>query len=235
MNTKELFLRKWTEYNANDIKNLQAKGERDYLKDFFVLAKHFGVETVLDAGCGEGYHIEVYTKHGLKVTGIDLNTKQVLERKANNPLLSDVEIFEGNIEALPFPDNSFDAVICSGVLHHTDYKKTMPELKRVARKMLYFGVYGNRGRSFRACEVLLRFFLSKIPYSFNRFVLKGLGFSNRFVAQRLEHIYIERADRFSERQLAALLGDEYFCVFNRVRNWINCNAIKKNVLSDVNL
>ena len=231
MNTKKLFLRKWTEYNATDIKNLQAKGERDYLNDFFVLAKRFGVETVLDAGCGEGYHIEVYAKHGLKVTAIDLNTKQVLERKANNPLLKDVEIFEGNVEALPFADNSFDAVICSGVLHHTDSEKSMPELKRVARKMLYFGVYGNRGYFFRVCEVLLRFSLSKIPYSINRAVLKRIGYSNRFIAQRLEHIYIERADRFSERQLVEMIGKNHYCIVCRVRNWINCVAIEKGVLN----
>ncbi len=230
MNTKKLFLKKWTEYDNEDMKNLQKKGEQDYVKDFLVLAKRFGIKTVLDAGCGEGYMIEVYVRHGLKVTGIDLNIKQVLERKTVSPLLSGVEIFEGNLEVLPFADNSFDAVICSGVLHHTDYEKTMPELKRVASKMLYFGVYGSRGRRFRAGEITLRFLLSKIPYNVNRFVLKRMGFSRRLIAQRLEHVYIERADRFSERKLAEMIGKEYYCIMNRVRNWINCTAIKKEVL-----
>ena len=230
MDTKELYLKKWPEYNDKDMKELQEKGERDYLGNFFALAKHFGIETVLDVGCGEGYMIEVYTKHGLKVTGIDLNTKQVLERKARNPLLADVEIFEGNAEKLPFADNSFDAVICNGVLMHTDTKKSIPELKRVSRKMIYLGVYGYRGRGFRFSEVLLRFFLSKIPYRIVRGVLIKCGYPRRLYAQRLEHIYLVRADRYSERQLAAMLGDEYFCVINRIRNWVNCTAIKKEAL-----
>ncbi len=230
MKTKNLFLKKWDEYKENDITEYQAMEERDYLIQFLKLAKYFNVKTVLDAGCGSAYITEILVKHGFKVTAFDLNTKQALERKEKSKLLCDVEIIEGNIEALPFENKEFDAVMCLGVLHHTHTTKTLPELKRVAGKMIYIGVYGNRNALFRFGEVMLRHTLRIIPYSVNRAILKLAGMGNKDVARILEHIYIEIADRYSEWDLTKMLGADYFCVTNRVRYWVNCTAIKKEVL-----
>ncbi|WP_165848466.1 class I SAM-dependent methyltransferase [Mesorhizobium delmotii] len=47
-----------------------------------------------------------------------------------NPAPGDVFV---NIEAMHFPDDSFDLVICNHVLEHVDDKKALAELRRVLR------------------------------------------------------------------------------------------------------
>jgi hypothetical protein len=50
-----------------------------------------------------------------------------------------VEFLVGDIRALPFPDNSFEIVVCWDVLVHvTEYKKALKELCRVAKRNLLF-------------------------------------------------------------------------------------------------
>ncbi len=231
METEKLFLKKWEEHSLKDEKYLKNKNKENYTTQFLELAKFFKIKTVLDAGCGSGYTAETLIENGFEVTAIDINVKQITERKSERKILSNVRIVKGDLEKkLPFKDNEFDAIICCGVLHHTDPKKSLPELKRVAKKMLYFGVYGNRKKSFIISEKILRFTLSKIPYKVNRYLLKKLGYSGKLVALRLEHIYIERADRYDERKLIDMIGKEYYCITERIRHWINCTAIKKEVM-----
>jgi SAM-dependent methyltransferase len=57
--------------------------------------------------------------------GIDLNGPQEYK---------DFKILKGNSNAMEFPDNSFDAVLCCSTLEHDKYFwKTLAEMKRVAK------------------------------------------------------------------------------------------------------
>ena len=87
------------------------------------------VETILDAGCGNGA-ISNFLK-GYKIIGIDISFKALKFFKHNKVL--------GNLANLPFKDKSFDLVICSDTLEHIpekDFNKVISELKRVTKKYI---------------------------------------------------------------------------------------------------
>jgi len=79
------------------------------------LARFAGIragQMVLDVGCGAGPLSITLARLGAKVTGLDLTPELLAQAKASGPIAG-VEIAwkEGDAEALPFADASFDAVL----------------------------------------------------------------------------------------------------------------------------
>ncbi len=106
-----------------------------HIKKWAEFEYHRG-EEVLEIGCGIGTDLIEYAKHGAVVSGIDLGSDQIKLTKLNFNLrnLPFKEIKEGNAEKLPFPDNSFDLVLCVGVVHHTpNSEKAVREIYRVLK------------------------------------------------------------------------------------------------------
>lgn len=101
---------------------------------------------VLDVGCGNGYVLSHYARHGAEVDGVDLTDAAVeLSRKrfALAGLKGTFTRIDGAV--LPFEDGSFDIVCSMGVLHHIpDPQPIVREVHRVLRPggeliaMLYF-------------------------------------------------------------------------------------------------
>jgi SAM-dependent methyltransferase len=80
-----------------------------------ILIRHAGIKSgqkVLDVGCGTGVSSITAARAGAKVTALDL-TPELLERARENGRIAevDIECHEGDAEALPFGDASFDVVI----------------------------------------------------------------------------------------------------------------------------
>jgi SAM-dependent methyltransferase len=69
-------------------------------------------QRVLDVGCGTGVVAVTAALRGAKVSGLDL-TPKLLERARENAKIAevDIEFIEGDAEALPYPDGSFDVVL----------------------------------------------------------------------------------------------------------------------------
>jgi SAM-dependent methyltransferase len=69
-------------------------------------------QRVLDVACGTGVVAVTAARHGAFVTGLDL-TPALLERARHNSAVAEVDVawHEGDVEALPFPDESFDVVV----------------------------------------------------------------------------------------------------------------------------
>lgn len=96
-------------------------------------------DSVLDLGCGAGFDALVAAQlvgpTGL-VAGIDLSAEMLAAASA---ALADtpyawVEFCQGEVEALPFPDASFDVVLSNGVLNLVpDKPRAVRETYRVLR------------------------------------------------------------------------------------------------------
>jgi 2-polyprenyl-3-methyl-5-hydroxy-6-metoxy-1,4-benzoquinol methylase len=70
---------------------------------------------VLDVGCSSGYLASRLVERGATVVGIDTDERAATEARAvcEQVLVGDVETME-----LPFPDHSFDLVLCGDVIEH---------------------------------------------------------------------------------------------------------------------
>lgn len=92
--------------------------------------------TWLDAGCGTGTLSRWLAEQGCKVEGVDAAEEmlQVARRHASqaSKVLSVTFRQVETIEALPFPANSFDGVLCSSVLEYVaNPQACLLELERV--------------------------------------------------------------------------------------------------------
>lgn len=85
---------------------------------------------LLDAGCGQGHDVRKFIELGFRAEGIDLSSKFLAEGRK---LFPDINISEGDIEALPFADDEFDLVYCRNVIFYTLPEKSITELQRVLR------------------------------------------------------------------------------------------------------
>lgn len=83
---------------------------------------------VLDVGCGYGELMEALASSGCVMKGVEIDEKLVELAVAKG-----LDVRQGVAENLPFPDASFDAVVCSVVLPYTDQDRTIAEWARVLR------------------------------------------------------------------------------------------------------
>ncbi len=94
---------------------------------------------VLDAGCGEGRHCFGMLSRGARVVGFDLDfasmrdaSKRLRHEASESDSLG--EMTQGDIFHLPFPNATYDRVICSEVMEHVhDYRAAAKELARVTK------------------------------------------------------------------------------------------------------
>jgi ubiquinone/menaquinone biosynthesis C-methylase UbiE len=70
---------------------------------------------LLDVGCGTGHHMASLRERGFDVAGVDGSPEMLEQARANNP---DAEIKLSDVESLPFPDASFDFILCIEVLRY---------------------------------------------------------------------------------------------------------------------
>jgi arsenite methyltransferase len=96
-------------------------------------------ESVLDLGCGAGFDTFIAAQLvGLegRVVGIDLSPEMLAVARAGQAEAGfpQVEFYEAPVEALPFPDTSFDVALSNGVLNLVpDKPAALREIFRVLR------------------------------------------------------------------------------------------------------
>ena len=96
---------------------------------------------VLDAGCGGGRNLVYLLREGFDVSAVDEDPHAVAAVREMAvtlaPSLDLAQIRVGAVEQLPFPDASFDAVICNAVLHFArddeHFEAMVGEMWRVLR------------------------------------------------------------------------------------------------------
>lgn len=90
---------------------------------------------VLDLGCAGGFMAEALDDRGARVTGIDPAKEAIAAASAHAATEGrSIRYDVGVGEALPYADQSFDAVVCVDVLEHVqDLTKVVSEVSRVLR------------------------------------------------------------------------------------------------------
>ena len=86
----------------------------DVLLDRF-LPRHGEGLSLLDVGCGTGHHLAGMRERGFEVAGVDGSEEMLEHARLNNP---GADIRRADVEAIPFPDASFDFVVCREVLRY---------------------------------------------------------------------------------------------------------------------
>jgi ubiquinone/menaquinone biosynthesis C-methylase UbiE len=114
---------------------------------------------VLEVAVGTGRNLPFYPA-GVRLTGIDLSPAMLdvaRERAADHRI--EVTLREGDAEALPFADGSFDTVVCTlGLCGIPDEGKAIAEMHRVLRpggKLLLLDHIGSHHRLLRFGQRLL--------------------------------------------------------------------------------
>ncbi len=148
-------------------------------------------QSVLEAGCGEGYLLDQIHRRLPQVTllGLDADPQAVAEGRR---LWADLPIKNGDIYRIDQPDQAWDVTVASEVLEHLHRPlDALAELKRVARRYVILSVphepwfrLGNlaRGRHLRR--------LGNHPEHVNLWSRKSFV---RFVSQRLTPLRVTSA------------------------------------------
>ena len=95
-----------------------------------------GGGTMLDVGCGMGGLVGALRGREIDARGLDVSRRAVDEGNRKNPGRFEA----GSILEIPFPDDSFDTIICTDVLEHLaadDIPVALVELHRVTRRNLF--------------------------------------------------------------------------------------------------
>lgn len=156
-------------------------------------------KTVFEAGCGAGRFTEVLLEKGATLMSSDLST--AVEVNAENfPINEHHLVIQADINNMPFDKESFDVVICMGVIQHTpSSEKTIADLYELVKKGGYLIIDHytfTRSHLFRLAPVY-RWFLKRkkpevtIPYT-RRLVKRYLPLHRRFANNKLVSVLLNR-------------------------------------------
>lgn len=112
-----------------------------YLLDQLLKGRLTPDMSLLDAGCGGGRNLVHFLREGYPVFAVDENPRAVSQVRALAAQLAPglpPESFQvSDLSEIPFPDERFDAVICSAVLHfardEAQFGRMLGEMWRVLR------------------------------------------------------------------------------------------------------
>ena len=197
---------------------------------FFMRQKKWGIDlnwfkdkTCLDAGCGGGRFVVAMARLGAKkVCSIDVSQKAIEAGKARckERNLDNTEFVHASVLDIPFPDEMFDYVVCSGVILLTDDPhKAFLELVRVLKPggKLFLSVYGKGGLKWLANDIF-RYTVCKIisfPTMEKIFKFFGVPANKRY--NTLDNLYTPFTKRFTEKEIRDWLEKANFENIRRVK------------------
>lgn len=116
-NTKDSRQRRIQLFIVIDKEGLKAAGEWHQLKPLFPSLEG---KSVLDLGCGYGWHCKFAEEQGAtKILGIDLSKKMIEEAQKRNSG-NQIEYRISGLEEYDYPENEWDCVISNLALHYIE-------------------------------------------------------------------------------------------------------------------
>jgi len=161
----------------------------------------------LDAGCGGGRFVVALAKCGAKkAIGVDISRDAITEAdyRLDSRDLRNAEVYIGSVLDLKYEDNTFDYVVCSGVIHHThNPKKGFNELIRVLKPggTLFLSVYGRGGIKWFINDLFRYSFCKIIPFGVLDFVFSLFGVPANKRYNILDNLYVTYVHRFTEKEI----------------------------------
>lgn len=209
---------------------------------------------VVDVATGPGYVAAAAAKRGARVIGVDFSAAMVDRARQRHP---GVDFREGDAEALPFEDASFDAVVMNfGLLHLGRPEVALEEVYRVLRsggrfaftvwalpaQAIGFGIVLRAIEEFGSMDVSIPagppFFRFSDPEESIR-ALAGAGFAAPRVAQVALHWRLPSPDSlfdFMQRstvRTGALLRGQSAAVLPAIRAAMRTEAARHETLDGI--
>jgi ubiquinone/menaquinone biosynthesis C-methylase UbiE len=222
-NTVNSFGEEWLKFNAFTEEEINIAGSQYFdIIDGTILNKN---TTVLDLGCGSGRWTKFIANKVKIVEAVD-PSEAVYSAYYTNIKESNVRITQASVSNIPFNDNTFDLVICLGVLHHIpDTQQALTDVVKKIKsggKILLYLYYSldNRGFLYKLLfnlSTVLRLLISKMPKTLKKITCDVIA------------IFIYMPFVLLTRLLQMLLGNKqwikkiplsYYCdkSFNIIRN-----------------
>ena len=128
--------------NKDTVQQFASKPADAYVEERISSIVNPETKRALDLGCGGGRHTEMLASKHFDTYGCDVNSSMIFQTRGRmakyypeDQLMERVTY--GSILSLPYPDNHFDTVVTTGVLHQakslSEYQKAISELSRVTK------------------------------------------------------------------------------------------------------
>lgn len=167
--TVSSFGEEWLKFNSFTADEIRVAGDQyfDIVSDSVLNRESI----VLDLGCGTGRWTKYVAEKVKFVEAVDPSEAVFAANKLVGSI-PNVRITQASVSNIPFEDNSFDFIVCLGVLHHIpDTQQALTDLCKKLKPnghillYLYYSL-DNRGFMYKALfhsSTLLRKIISKLP------------------------------------------------------------------------
>lgn len=176
--------------------------------------------TILDVACGTGVLARAITRrgNGKRISGLDLNPGMLAVASQKNP---GIHWQQGNAEALPFEDETFDVVLSQfGLMLFASPKKALEEMKRVLKPdgSIIIAVFDSI-HNIPAYHMISDLFEQEIGPSVADALRSPFSMGNTEVLQALlSEVGLTNAEISTQKEIARFSSPEHM-VFSDVKGW----------------
>ncbi len=132
---KTLSSNTYEKYYGNKKYYLSTRRSRQFTKDW--IAAESKDKVFLDYACGNGETAIFAAQTGASLSlGFDISgvsVENARDAAVAAGLNDNIRFFQADAENTKLPNNSIDAIVCSGMLHHLDLSYAFPELRRILK------------------------------------------------------------------------------------------------------